>query len=115
MIWYAVTGGRDYVNRAHVYTVLDGINTPGGFGIVCGAAPGLDTLAIQWAKERKVPHAEFPADWSGGKAAGPQRNARMLRAMAPVALLAFPGGLGTASCIAAANQQGIAVYHYVTG
>jgi DNA polymerase I len=39
---------------------------PKGFKIgevVCGMAPGADSLGYEWAKENGIPVAEFPADW----------------------------------------------------
>lgn len=46
--------------------------------VVCGLARGADTLGKQWAHERGIPVAEFPADWeSFGKGAGHIRNRQM--------------------------------------
>lgn len=46
--------------------------------IVSGLAKGVDALSIQVAKEKKLPWAEFPADWeANGPSAGFIRNAEM--------------------------------------
>jgi hypothetical protein len=46
--------------------------------VVCGCAPGIDTLGERWANEHGVPIKHFPADWDNlGKKAGPVRNWQM--------------------------------------
>ena len=46
--------------------------------IVSGMARGVDTIAVQWAQECKIPVAKFPADWDKfGKSAGYRRNVQM--------------------------------------
>lgn len=46
--------------------------------VVCGKAPGIDTVGETWAKAHKIPVKDFPADWNRfGRAAGPKRNAQM--------------------------------------
>jgi len=93
-----VTGGRAYANRTVLGNLLDMLHW--GFPelvIGCGYDPksekyqGADQLAFEWAKARKVPGRAFPADWAGrGKAAGPERNQRMLERFRPERVLAFP-------------------------
>jgi hypothetical protein len=46
--------------------------------VVSGGAPGVDTLAEQWAREHGIPVTRFPAEWSRyGRRAGPIRNKEM--------------------------------------
>ena len=78
--------------------------------VVCGCAPGVDTLGEQWAIRHKIPVRRFPADWDKhGRAAGPIRNREM--AMNADALLAIWDGEshGTSNIIAAARQLGLQV------
>lgn len=105
-----VTGGRDYHDRVHVWNTLCDLDAARG-PITCvihGAATGADTEAMLWA--RKILHAPFVADWRQyGKAAGPMRNARMIAEGRPDLVVAFPGGKGTANCVAQARAAGIEV------
>jgi hypothetical protein len=46
--------------------------------VVCGCAPGVDTIGAEWAVDHGVPIRRFPADWGTyGKSAGPRRNKEM--------------------------------------
>jgi hypothetical protein len=46
--------------------------------IVSGAAAGVDTLAIEYARKRFLPCRVFPADWqNNGRKAGALRNEEM--------------------------------------
>lgn len=127
-----VTGGRSYgkddgehcSEQRHVWSVLDALNAVPDEPIdwlYCGGAPGADSCAFRWAEAHKVPVTVVMAEWlKHGKAAGPKRNRAMLeqameRAEAaegyamPVRLVAFPGGRGTANCVATAELLGIPV------
>jgi hypothetical protein len=79
--------------------------------VISGMAPGVDTLAVQYARENNLPLAEFHADWNQYKrAAGPIRN----RAMANYgeALIAIWDGesRGTKNMIEEATKRGLKVY-----
>ena len=51
---------------------------------------------------------EFKADWDKfGRAAGPIRNAQMLREGKPDLVVAFPGGRGTANMVAQAKARAL--------
>jgi len=62
--------------------------------LVCGLAPGADSLGEQWAKEHKIPVRCFPAEWgTWGKSAGPCRNQAMAdyaEALIAVKILGVP-------------------------
>lgn len=108
--------------------------------VVTGAASGADYLAEKWAKAREIAYRGHPAPWHTHgawcrcftretdklahdhplrhpaicKAAGPWRNAEMLRRenvpSFPVGLvIAFPGGVGTSSMVTLARAAGIVV------
>lgn len=112
-----VTGGRDYRADHRIYAELDAV---AGSGLVRflihGACRGTDLLAAQWACLNDIDEVRMPARWADGRSAGPARNRRMLKFAAElsepgerVMLLAFPGGLGTASCVREAERLGIEV------
>lgn len=107
-----VCGGRDYQDWKRVYKALDHLQAKRGIScIIHGAAPGADTLAAQWAKERGVIVEPWAADWKRwGNAAGPKRNAEMIREGRPDAVVAFPGGPGTADCTRQAEAAGLKVW-----
>jgi hypothetical protein len=110
-----VCGGRHYNDYARLEAELDGITNPihGGkwsFTLICGMAPGADSLAYQWAKKRGVAVEEYPANWEEyGKAAGPIRNTQMLEEGKPDLVVAFPGGTGTADMVRKARAAGVEV------
>lgn len=78
--------------------------------IVHGDARGADSLARAWAKANGIAQIVFPANWEGeGKAAGFNRNQRMLDFTRPDVVVAFPGGPGTANMMEAARAAEIEV------
>jgi hypothetical protein len=106
-----VCGGRDYSNSCAVCATLDEIDAGSKIkAIITGMARGADMLAWEWAKDRGVHTDEFAADWARhGRAAGPIRNAEMLRDGMPDLVIAFPGGRGTANMVALARRAGVSV------
>jgi len=109
----AVTGGRDYRDRARVFAVLDAEHETDGIAVLVHGAcrSGTDAFADEWAHSRKVNVKWYPARWEfEGHSAGPQRNRRMLDDAKPHLVIAFPGGRGTASCIAEAHARHIPIY-----
>lgn len=91
------TGGRDYQGAAARWTVtqvLTGLDRT--VVAVHGGAPGCDRLVDAVATELGIPTDVLAADWKGlGRRAGVVRNQAMLDAGA-TAVIAFPGGVGTA-------------------
>jgi hypothetical protein len=106
-----VCGGRDYSDADWLFGVLDHYHRAGAFEcIIQGCARGADTLAGEWADARGVPVLPFPADWKrDGNAAGPIRNAQMLREGRPSFVVAFPGGNGTDDMKRQAKRAGVPV------
>jgi hypothetical protein len=106
-----VCGGRDYTNKELLYRKLDEAHEFSSIVcIISGMAPGADTLAAEWAKERGIELAPFPADWSKySRAAGPIRNAKMLVEGKPDVVMAFPGDKGTKDMIKRATKAKIPV------
>lgn len=92
----------------------------------------VDRCAEQWARHRSLRWHAMPADWyphrQGFKrgpmdrAAGPKRNRRMAQELRryqqagrKVAVLAFPGGNGTADMVRVAKSLGLPVWRAVDG
>lgn len=104
-----VCGGRDYLDRERVYAELDAMLPKMGT-LMCGGAPGADTLAWDWGWSRGFYCQRYMAEWKKhGRAAGPIRNARMLEEGKPDLVVAFPGGTGTEDMIRQAEAAGVTV------
>lgn len=102
-----VCGGRDYADRARVYATLDKLCPS---EVIQGGARGADRLALDWANSRLIRSQTFTADWERhGKGAGPIRNQTMIDQGRPDAVLAFPGGRGTADMVRRARAAGVRV------
>jgi hypothetical protein len=106
-----VCGGRDYYDRATVYQTLDQLHQSTPITkLVHGDARGADSLGAAWAKLRGIDVVAVPADWAANKkAAGPMRNALMLRLHHPDLVVAFPGGNGTRDMIIRSQKAGVPV------
>lgn len=101
-----VCGGITFDNWKTVHRELSGI---GPTVIIQGGAPGADRLAAKYADVNGVPLVTYPALWSRGKKAGPERNAFMLEDSRPDIVVAFPGGRGTQDMVDRARKAGLLV------
>jgi len=86
--------------------------------VMHGAAPGVDTRAQEICDLLGVPVKAYPADWSRGKQAGPERNRKMaqllidwMRLGHSAEVIAFKGGSGTKHMATHAGLLGINVTH----
>lgn len=106
-----VCGGRDYADGGAVHRALWAVSQRQRISLVIeGGARGADMLGRLWALKRAIPVFTFPADWTRyGNAAGPARNAKMLKLARPHLVVAFPGGAGTADMVSRARAEGIEV------
>jgi len=121
-----ICGSRDYRNAARLRQVLDAaVDRLGLDEIVQGGQVsrdyetgeeyGADHLAKVWGEERRIQVETFYADWENlGSAAGPIRNAKMLRDAKPDFVIAFPvkgaGNRGTIGMIELAREAGVTVH-----
>lgn len=104
-----ISGGRDIwdfdfiVDTIKFYTQnLD------SWTLVCGMAPGVDTVAYDYCEANGIPIVKYYADWDNyGKKAGPLRNEDM--ALHAEALLAIWDGNspGTNDMIKRATDHGL--------
>lgn len=114
-----VTGGRHYADRDALHAALGQLRAQLGFTLlIAGDATGADALALEWAHKNRIAATRFEADWAAhGKAAGPRRNAAMLReaqaccGVTPLVVVAFPGGAGTADMVRRATRAGVTVIY----
>lgn len=106
-----VCGGRSYLDRLRVFAVLDAIHRKRGISrIIQGGASGADAWAREWAKANSIRCGTYHADWHlHGRAAGPIRNAEMLKLSKPDGVVAFPGKAGTAHMVRIAKEAGLPV------
>lgn len=106
-----VCGGRDFDNVSAVRHALTAAHAKRPITLLIeGGANGADKLAREWAKAEGVPCETVHADWKRyGPAAGPLRNSKMLE-YKPDAVIAFPGGRGTADMVRIARQAGVKVW-----
>lgn len=107
-----VCGGRDYRDRDRVYAALDKVRAKyPDIQLLHGGADGADSLAEDWADVSGVGQTVFLAQWDlYGKRAGPMRNQRMLEEGRPDAVVAFPGGSGTADMVSRAERAGLPIW-----
>ena len=102
-----VCGGREFSDKDQLYRVLDFYKPT---FIISGAARGADTLAIEYAKDRKIPYKEYPADWKRyGNHAGHIRNKEMIILGLPDVVIAFTGGHGTENMIKQSKSHKIKI------
>lgn len=116
MMRVIVCGGRDFddyerlasaLNRAHARKPI--------IHVIHGAAPGADLLAERWAKENWIPYTGVPAERKkhGDKADHLQMTeiiTTMLHDAMPDAVIAMPGGKGTAMMCELAHKAGVKVW-----
>lgn len=106
-----VCGGRDYSDPSFIFRHLFGQHARSPItAIIEGGAPGVDKFARMWAEGRGIEVMTWRADWkTHGRAAGPIRNAEMLKFGKPDLVIAFPGGKGTENMKMQARRAGVEV------
>lgn len=106
---YIICGGRDFGKCEEEARVIIKVLTKiivydrDAF-FISGGASGVDSSAETFAQAHGTPFAKVNANWRiYGKSAGPIRNLWMIR-LQPDAVIAFPGGNGTADMVKRAQQ-----------
>ena len=78
MVHCIVAGSRTITNKKRVFDYLDKILiNKKDITIISGKAKGIDTIAEEYAKIRKLNFKGFSANWNNGKSAGYKRNLEM--------------------------------------
>lgn len=80
-----VIAGSRTINQHNAYALIEAMFIRPGLlpideelHIISGCAKGVDTAAIEFAKDNDLLYSEYPADWkTHGKAAGHIRNKQM--------------------------------------
>lgn len=104
-----VCGGREFDDWELLSKTLYPLLTA-NCTVIQGGAKGADFLARVFAKWRRVPVEEYPADWkTHGKSAGHIRNQQMLDEGKPDLVVAFPGEAGTADMVRRAKRAGVRI------
>lgn len=115
-----ITGGRSWADEETIANAILDLKNWYPFDwedvvIVHGDCPtGADAMAQKFAEESDLITERYPAEWSKyGRAAGPQRNQKMVDLGADV-VLAFimPGSRGTADCVKRAKKAGLTVKEF---
>ena len=81
--------------------------------VVCGMAPGVDTLGLNWANDNRIPVKRFPANWKKHKnGAGPIRNSEMAEYSDALLAIWDSKSTGTADMINKAVAKGMKIFVY---
>jgi cysteine synthase len=101
--------GRDFKpTPADAWALRAALRMLGATEVLHGGARGADEWAGRVAARLGLPVRVFPADWKAhGPSAGPRRNRAMLDEAD--AVVACPGGRGTADCVAEARARSMPV------
>ena len=100
-----VAGGRDFTDKQFLFEYMTQYVSKVTV-LISGAAKGADSLGEEWAKENGITIERYPAQWSRyGGAAGPIRNAEMLKKGNPD--LVFEGGKGSANMASISRKAGV--------
>ena len=105
-----VTGGRNYVMTLSDYHFLENVvSILGASAILTGGARGVDAQAEAWARRRGIPVQTIRPNWTKDGDSAPFRaNTRLAEAAG--AVIAFPGGEGTADMVDQAQRINLPVH-----
>lgn len=114
MFYVLISGKRNFNNYEQFCRILDESlkDISDDIEIVQGGAKGTDALAKHYADTHGIKCREFPALWNiNGRAAGPMRNAKMVkfvRGKDSKAIFFWDGkSKGTGDCLKKAMKAGI--------
>lgn len=101
----AIVGSRDYPTLNKVIEYVRGL--PQGTLIISGGARGVDTIAVDAAKECGLEFLVFEADWEKyGPSAGPRRNRKIAEACDEVVAFWDGSSRGTMTTVKMAQELG---------
>lgn len=108
----SISGSRHYNDYNYFKSIMD-YYKPYISHINVGDAKGIDSLTVKYCQNNNIPYNIFVANWDMyGKAAGPNRNADIIKNTE--LLIAFPlqDSKGTKDTMNKANNMGIPVHVY---
>ena len=101
----AVVGSREFTDMTAVRTYVETL--PLDVTVVSGGARGVDTAAVEAAKERGMKTEIVWADWDKyGRSAGPIRNKLMIESVDEVTAFWDGASKGTSNAIQNAEKLG---------
>lgn len=107
-----IAGGRKIWDYEFVRQTIDYYTQNIGYDwtLVCGMAPGVDTVAHNICEYRGIPIDKYPANWDvHGNSAGPMRNREMAENADSLIAIWDGKSTGTADMINVANKLGLKV------
>jgi hypothetical protein len=114
-----VCGSRTWTDEDAIYRRLLGLASEhkGDVTVVHGRADGADRLAGRAADRLRLVEEAYPADWDRyGRAAGPIRNAQMLRSGIDLVIAFWDGrSKGTKHMLAISEKAGVPVEIHQSG
>ncbi len=111
-----IAGSRDIfdiaaVRLAIVTAVAAGLQIT---EVVCGCAPGVDSIGRGLAQVSGIPVNEFVADWeTHGRAAGPIRNEAMASHADALILIQKDNSRGSADMLRRAIEHKLTIFHFI--
>jgi YspA, cpYpsA-related SLOG family len=126
-----VAGSRRITSENLVFAILNSLKDQIPImEVVCGQAPGVDTLGEVWAKKHFIPTTPFPADWNNIDApgaiirtskygrkynarAGFDRNQKMAEYGQALILIWDGNSPGSADMLARAKALRLVIYQYI--
>jgi len=110
--YVVVSGGNKFLDVEAIWQRLDRINEKHpAMTLLHGGAPGVDTIAAQWADNRGVAQVRFGLEQRLRRRAGFARNEKML-AEVPIGVITFPGNGVTEALKRGARKMGIPVWDW---
>lgn len=128
-----IAGGREGVTYLDIYRAMLKASEAGVIAteVLCGACRweivpyahahgcevdpadlSADMLGERWATQHKIASSFFFADWSRGRGAGPERNARMASAADALVLVWDGASRGSASMLRLARGQELQIVEH---
>ncbi len=109
---FVITGGRDLNDETLRFLALSDIHQMTEITeVIHGGAKGADSLVAKWAKASGVQQTVSKPDWARFRIGAAVKNNQPMVDMQPDAVVAFPGGKGTADLNHRAEKTGLNIVH----
>ena len=105
MVRVAIVGSREYPDWHQVYQYVETL--PADAVVISGGARGVDRVAVEYARRRRLITEVYPADWeTHGKSAGFIRNQTIVERADQIVAFWDGTSKGTADTIRRARAAG---------